>query len=51
VPFVYLLGVLALIVNALITDTFLTSVVFGVVLAGVPMYYLLVPRATRPTSA
>jgi amino acid transporter len=45
VPFVYLLGVLALIINALLTDTFLTSVVFAVVLAGVPVYYLFVGRS------
>ncbi|MBI4476446.1 MAG: amino acid permease [Acidobacteria bacterium] len=39
VPIVYLLGVIYLMANALLTDTFWTVVVFGVVLAGIPVYY------------
>jgi amino acid transporter len=50
VPFVYLLGVLALIVNALVTDTLLTGIVFAVVLAGVPVYYMLFSRPTPSMS-
>ncbi len=52
VPFVYLLGVLALIINALVTDPLLTSIVFAAVLTGVPVYYALFHRArgTAPVS-
>lgn len=44
VPLVYILGVVYLIGNALLTDTFWTLVVFGVVLAGVPVYYVAFGR-------
>lgn len=40
VPLVYILGVIYLIGNALLTDTFWTLAVFGVVLAGIPVYYV-----------
>lgn len=44
VPAVYILGVIYLIGNALLTDTFLTLVVFAVVLAGIPVYYVVFGR-------
>lgn len=44
VPVVYILGVIYLIGNALLTDTFWTLVVFGVVLAGIPVYYAVFGR-------
>jgi amino acid transporter len=40
VPVVYIFGVIYLIANALLTDTVLTSIVFGIVLLGIPVYYL-----------
>lgn len=46
VPVIFLLGVACLIINALITDTFWTSVVFGVVLAGIPVYFLFFHHRT-----
>ncbi|MBI3262715.1 MAG: amino acid permease [Acidobacteria bacterium] len=47
VPIVYILGVIYLIANALVTDTFWTLVVFGVVLAGIPVYYVAFGRQPR----
>lgn len=47
VPIVYILGVIYLIGNALLTDTFWTLVVFGVVLAGIPVYYAAFGRQSR----
>ncbi len=40
VPLVFIAGVVYLIINALITETLWTSVVFAVVLAGIPIYWL-----------
>ncbi len=40
VPIIYILGVIYLIANALLTDTLLTGIVFAVVLVGIPVYYL-----------
>lgn len=40
VPMVYILGVCYLMANAVVTDTFWTLVVFGIVLAGIPVYFL-----------
>lgn len=40
VPAIFLAGVLYLLVNALITDPLMTTIVFGVVLAGLPVYWL-----------
>ncbi|HEY3131383.1 MAG TPA: amino acid permease [Acidobacteriota bacterium] len=45
VPLVFIGGVVYLIINALITETLWTSVVFGIVLAGIPAYWLLFRRA------
>jgi amino acid transporter len=38
-PGVFVLGVVYLVANALITDPLWTSVTFGIVLAGIPVYY------------
>lgn len=46
-PLIFILGVTYLVVNALVTDTFWTTVVLTVVLAGVPVYYLFVPLKVR----
>jgi len=40
VPAIFLAGVIYLLGNALVTDTFWTAVVFGIVLAGLPVYWL-----------
>ena len=47
VPAVFIAAAVALVVNAVWTDPLWTSVVFGVVLTGLPVYYL----AFRRTSA
>jgi basic amino acid/polyamine antiporter, APA family len=39
-PAVFVLGVVYLVGNALVTDTLWTSVTFGIVLAGVPVFYM-----------
>ena len=39
VPLIYILGVIYLTVNSLVTDTIPTSLVFAAVLAGIPVYY------------
>jgi APA family basic amino acid/polyamine antiporter len=39
-PAVFVAGVIYLVGNALLTDPLWTSVTFGIVLAGVPVYYL-----------
>jgi amino acid transporter len=44
VPGIFLAGALYLVVNALLTDPFWTGVVFGIVLLGVPVYYLWFSR-------
>ena len=41
VPAVFIAASLYLVINALITDPLWTSIVFGVVLAGLPVYYLV----------
>ncbi|MBI4888129.1 MAG: amino acid permease [Acidobacteria bacterium] len=41
VPAVFIAGVLYLVGNALVTDPLWTSVTFGIILAGVPVYYVL----------
>lgn len=50
VPAVFVLGAVYLIVNAIATDPLWTSVVFGVVLAGLPVYYVAFrgPQARVP---
>jgi APA family basic amino acid/polyamine antiporter len=52
VPIIYIFGVIYLIANALLTDTVLTSIVFGVVLVGIPVYYLFFTarRETAPAA-
>ncbi len=40
VPAVFILGVIYLVTNALITDPLWTGVTFAIVLAGVPVYYM-----------
>ena len=40
VPAVFIAGAVYLVVNALITDPKWTSITFGVVLLGLPVYYL-----------
>jgi APA family basic amino acid/polyamine antiporter len=40
VPAVFIAGVIYLVINALVTDPLWTSVTFGIVLAGIPVYYM-----------
>ena len=49
VPAVFIAAAVALVVNAIWTDPLWTSIVFGVVLAGLPVYYLAF-RATGSTA-
>ncbi len=51
VPVIYILGVIYLIINALLTDTMLTSIVFAVVLAGIPVYFLFFHAGRRAVPA
>jgi APA family basic amino acid/polyamine antiporter len=45
VPAIFLIGVVYLVVNALVTDPVWTTVTFAIVLAGVPVYYAAIaPR-------
>ena len=46
-PAVFVLGVIYLVANALITDPVWTSVTFAIVLAGVPVYYIFFGSARR----
>ena len=46
-PAVFVAGALYLIVNALVTDPFWTSLVFGITLAGWPVYRLFFAGARR----
>ena len=39
VPMLFLLASLGMVVNALVTDPVNTGVTFGIILAGVPVYY------------
>jgi basic amino acid/polyamine antiporter, APA family len=49
-PAVFIAGVIYLVVNALVTDPLWTGVTFGIVLLGVPVYYLFFAGSgpTRP---
>ena len=44
VPAVFIAGVFYLVVNALITDPIWTTVTFGIVLLGIPVYYAMFAR-------
>ena len=46
-PAIFIAGVVYLVGNALVTDPLWTGVTFGIVLAGVPVYYLAFHRARR----
>ncbi len=48
VPAVFVLAAGYLVINALITDPRWTSIVFGVVLAGLPVYYAMFRSKTAP---
>jgi len=41
VPAIFIAAAVLLVVNAVWTDPLWTSIVFGVVLAGLPVYYLV----------
>jgi hypothetical protein len=43
-PAIFIAGVIYLVVNALVTDPLWTTVTFGIVLAGVPVYYTVFAR-------
>ena len=43
-PAVFIAGVIYLVVNALITDPIWTTVTFGIVLLGIPVYYAMFAR-------
>jgi basic amino acid/polyamine antiporter, APA family len=45
VPAIFIAGVVYLLGNALITDPLMTSIVFGVVLAGLPVYWFFFRHA------
>ncbi|MBI4456792.1 MAG: amino acid permease [Acidobacteria bacterium] len=45
-PLFFIAGVIYVIANALLTETLWTSVVFGIVLAGVPVYWLFFRRVS-----
>jgi amino acid transporter len=47
VPAVFIAAAIALVVNAVWVDPLWTSIVFGVVLAGLPVYYLAFDRKRR----
>ncbi|MGH9347971.1 MAG: amino acid permease [Vicinamibacterales bacterium] len=47
-PAVFIAAVIYLVVNALLTDPLWTAVTFGIVLAGVPVYYLSFARRPAP---
>ena len=48
VPAIFLAGVLYLLGNAVVTDTFWTSIVFAIVLAGLPVYWLFFRSKNGP---
>ena len=50
-PAVFVLGVVYLVGNALISDTLWTSVTFGIVLAGVPVFYMFLAKKTPSSTA
>lgn len=50
VPAVFIAGATYLIVNAVVTDPLWTSVVFGVVLAGLPVYYVAFRGPQKPAT-
>ena len=45
-PAIFVLGVVYLVGNALVTDTLWTSVTFGIVLTGIPVFYLFFARTS-----
>jgi amino acid transporter len=47
VPAIFLIGVVYLVANALVADPVWTGVTFGIVLAGVPVYYVAFPKRGR----
>jgi len=49
-PAVFIAGVAYLVGNALLTDPLWTSVTFGIVLAGIPVYYMFFSKASNPGS-
>ena len=49
-PAVFIAGVAYLVGNALLTDPLWTSVTFGIVLAGIPVYYMFFSKAGNPGS-
>jgi APA family basic amino acid/polyamine antiporter len=44
VPIVFLLAAVGMVINALVTDPVNTGVTFGILLAGLPLYYLTIGR-------
>jgi amino acid transporter len=48
-PLVFIAASLYLVVNALLTEPLWTSIVFGVVLAGLPIYYVFVRKGASPS--
>jgi amino acid transporter len=48
VPAIFILGAIYLLTNALVSDFLRTAMVFGIVLAGIPVYYLIAGRS-RPS--
>jgi basic amino acid/polyamine antiporter, APA family len=49
VPAVFIVAALYLVINALVTDPLWTSITFGVVLAGLPVYWLAF-KSSGPTA-
>ncbi len=49
VPAVFILAATYLVVNAIISDPVWTSLTFGVVLAGLPVYYAVFRRPASAT--
>jgi hypothetical protein len=47
VPAIFVIAVIYLVGNALISDPVWTTMTFGIVLAGIPVYYLLFSPARR----
>jgi amino acid transporter len=47
VPAIFVLGAIYLLTNALVSDFLRTAMVFGIVLAGIPVYYLIARRSRR----
>ncbi len=51
VPIGFIIGVVLLMVNSLVTDTLATSLVFATILAGIPVYYVLFARRGPDSTA